>query len=261
MTTGGIEMENESILDHPTISARLFHAWPNRFPGPFFVEGKAGKLGCWYNQRFPGALTMIHFHGNGETVLDYLNDFAGNISALGVNLLLAEYRGYGMSEGEPSLTAMLEDIPAIVAASGVEPSRLVFFGRSLGSLYASHAAFLYPEAAGLVLESGIAEPLKLILRRVEPRRLNSTLDLLRTETDRVLNQGKKLAEFRGRTLIMHTRNDDIVPFSHSVQLHDWAGNPKKLVIFERGDHNNIMEVNEEKYFEQLEFFISNVSVT
>jgi len=248
-------MENESILDHPTISSRLFYPWPNRFPGPFFVEGKAGKLGCWYNRPFPDGLTMIHFHGNGETVVDYLDRFAGYISALGVNLLLAEYRGYGMSEGEPRLTAMLEDIPAIVAASGVEPSRLIFFGRSLGSLYASHAAFLYPEAAGLVLESGIAEPLELILLRVEPRQLNTTLDVLRTETDRVLNQRQKLAAFRGRTLVMHTRNDDIVPFSHGVLLHSWAKEPKELVMFERGDHNNIMEVNQERYFEYLDFLL------
>jgi len=252
-------MENESILDHPTLSARLFYAWPNRFPGPFFVEGKAGKLGCWYNRAFPGGLTMIHFHGNGETVIDYLDQFAGDISAMGVNLLLAEYRGYGMSEGEPSLAAMLEDIPDIVAASGVEPSRLVFFGRSLGSLYASHAAFLYPEAAGLVLESGIAELLELALLRVEPRQLNTTPDELRTEMDRVLNQRQKLAAFRGRTLVMHTRNDDIVPFSHGIQLHDWAAKPKDLVIFERGDHNNIMEVNREKYFEHLGFFLTKVS--
>jgi pimeloyl-ACP methyl ester carboxylesterase len=111
-----------------------------------------------------------------------------------------------------------------------------------------------------VLESGIAEPLKLILQRVEPRQLNTTPDLLRTESDRVLNQRQKLAAFRGRTLVMHTRNDDIVPFSHGIQLHDWAGKPKNLIIFERGDHNNIMEVNEEKYFEHLGFFISNISV-
>lgn len=253
-------MAHESILDHLTLSDRLFYPWPNRFPGPFFVEGKAGKLGCWYNRAFPGGMTMIHFHGNGETVADYLGDFAVHISALGVNLLLAEYRGYGMSEGKPCLTAMLEDIPAIVAASGVEPSRLIFFGRSLGSLYASHAAFLYPEAAGLVLESGIAELLELALQRVEPRQLNSTPDLLRAETDRILNQRHKLAAFRGRTLVMHTRNDDIVPFSHGVLLHDWANEPKKFAIFERGDHNNIMEVNREKYFEHLGFFFTNVSV-
>ncbi len=258
-------MEHESILDHPTLSARLFYAWPNRFPDPFFVQGKAGKLGCWYNRAFPSGLTMIHFHGNGETVADYLDTFAGHIAALGMNLLLAEYRGYGMSDGEPSIAAMLDDIPAILEASGVEPSRLIFFGRSLGSIFAAHAAFLYPHAAGLVLESGIADPLERVLLRVEPWQLDTTLDVLQAETDRVLNQRQKLAEFRGRTLVMHTRNDDIVPFTHGVQLHAWAAEPKELVVFERGDHNNIMEVNREAYFEHVERFsrmcLSNGSET
>ncbi len=252
---GDAHMMNQSILDHPELSARIFYPRPNRFPGPFHVEGIEGRLGCWYNRQFPDGLTMIHFHGNGETVADYLEEFAARIASFGVNLLLAEYRGYGMSEGEPKIAAMLDDIPAIVAASGAGPSRLVFFGRSLGSLYAAHAASLYPGAAGLVLESGIADPLELILLRVEPRQMGTTVEELRAEVERVLNQKDKLASFPGRTLVLHTLNDDIVPVSHGKLLHEWAGRPKEMVLFERGDHNNIMEVNRQGYFSRLERFL------
>ncbi len=245
-------MKSQSILNHPTLSARLFYPWPNRFSDPFYVHGKEGQLGCWYNREFPGGPTMIHFHGNGETVGEYLEEFAGKVASLGVNLLLAEYRGYGMSEGKPQLEGMLDDIPAMVAASGVEPSELIFFGRSLGSLYAAHAAALYPEAAGLVLESGIAELLELMMERVEPWQLDTVIDDVQAAVKRVFNQQQKLAKFRGRTLVMHTRNDDIVPAVHGEKLHEWAGGPKKLVIFERGDHNNIREVNKELYFNHLE---------
>ena len=248
-------MKHASILDHPALSARLFYPWPNPFPDPFFVEGNNGKLGCRYIRGFPDGLTMIHFHGNGETVADHLDEFAPAIASLGVNLLLAEYPGYGMSEGQPRLAAMLEDIPAIVTASGADPSRLIFFGRSLGSLYAAHAAFLYPDAAGLILESGIADPMERILIRVEPWQMETTMEELRAEVDRVLNQMEKLAAFRGRTLVLHTRNDDIVPVSHGELLHEWANEPKELVIFERGNHNNIMEVNRKEYFERLESMI------
>lgn len=248
-------MKNESILDHPELSARLFYPWPNRFSDPLFVDGEDGKLGCWYNNEFPDGLTMIHFHGNGETVADYLDEFAPRIASFGVNLFLAEYRGYGMSEGEPKLAAMLADIPAMVAASGVEPARLVFFGRSLGSLYASHAASLYPGAAGLVLESGIADPLERILLRVEPWQMETTPEELLAEVWRVLNQREKLAAFRGRTLVLHAMNDDIVPVSHGELFHVWANEPKELVNFERGDHNNIREVNRERYYGHLEKFI------
>ncbi len=254
-------MKNESILDHPELSARLFYPWPHRFPDPFYIEGEEGKLGCWYNKEFPDGLTMVHFHGNGETVADYLDDFAPRIASLGVNLFLAEYRGYGMSEGEPKLAAMLADIPAIVSASGADPSRLVFFGRSLGSLYAVHAASLYPDAAGLFLESGIADPLERILLRVEPWQMETTLEELQAEVGRVLNQREKLAAFRGRTLVLHAMNDDIVPVTHGELLHAWANWPKELVIFERGDHNNIREVNREGYFRHLDMFLRHCEGT
>jgi uncharacterized protein len=245
-----------SCLDHPFLSERYFYPWPNPFPEPFFVDGKGGRLGCWHGRWFPDGLTVVHFHGNGETVADYLEGFAARMESLGVNLLLAEYRGYGMSGGEPRLAAMLGDINPIVAASGVDPSRLIFFGRSLGSLYAARAAVLYPMAAGLVLESAIADPLERILVRVEPWQLGVTDDELKNEVDRLFNQRRKLAEFHGRAMVLHTRNDDLVDVSHGERLYAWANGPKELVIFDRGDHNNIMEVNEEGYFAHLGRFIS-----
>jgi fermentation-respiration switch protein FrsA (DUF1100 family) len=237
-----------SCLDHPLLSERYFYPWPNPFSEPFFVVGTGGRLGCRYIRDFPEGPTVIHFHGNGETVGDYLDRFAGSMESLRVNLLLAEYRGYGMSEGEPRLAAMLEDIPAIVRAAGVDHSRLVFFGRSLGSLYAVHAAFLYPMAAGLILESAIADPLERILSRVEPRHLGVTMELFMAEIERIFNQREKLAAFSGRTLVMHTLNDDLVDVTHGKRLHAWANEPKELVVFDRGDHNNIMDVNREEYF-------------
>jgi pimeloyl-ACP methyl ester carboxylesterase len=245
-----------SCLDHPVLAERFFYAWPNYFQEPFHVAGKRGRLGCWYGLWFPKGVTVIHFHGNGETVGDYLEDFAGRMRALGANLLLAEYRGYGMSEGEPRLAAMLEDIPPIVAASNASSERLIFFGRSLGSLYALHAASLYPHAAGLVLESAIADPLEQILARVEPRQVGVSPETLRAEVDRLFNQKEKLVAFTGRTLVMHTRNDELVDSSHAERLYQWANQPKELVIFERGGHNNIMEINTESYFAHIERLIA-----
>jgi pimeloyl-ACP methyl ester carboxylesterase len=133
---------NDSVLDHPALSAQYFYPWPNHFDNPFFVTGNDFRLGCRYlkvSDKFP---TIIHFHGNGESVQDYLGDFEQRIAGLGANLLLAEYRGYGMSSGEPALAAMLEDVHLIVEASAIPPEKLIFFGRSLGSLYALHGASL-----------------------------------------------------------------------------------------------------------------------
>ena len=247
------------LLDHPTLSQRYFYPWPERFDDPFFVDGDGFRLGCSYHRADPRAPTIIHFHGNGETVAEYVDAFAERIAALGVNLLLAEYRGYGMSTGEPALAAMLDDVALIVRASGVPPERLIFFGRSLGSLYAVHGAALYPQAAGLIVESGLADPLERILVRVEPTELGATMAELQQAVDTHLNQREKIAAFTGRVLIMHTRNDDLVAASHGERLHAWANDPKELLLFERGDHNTILPANEAAYFAAVGEFVSGCS--
>lgn len=251
---------NDSVLDHPTLSAQYFYPWPNRFDNPFFVSGSDYRLGCRYLKVSDTYPTIIHFHGNGECVQDYLGDYEQRIAGLGANLLLAEYRGYGMSSGEPALAAMLEDVRLIVEACSIPPEKIVFFGRSLGSLYALHGASLYPQAAGLIIESGLADPLERILVRVEPRHVGATMDGLKSEVDRCLNQQAKISSFSGRVLIMHTRNDDLVSVSHAERLYNWANEPKELVLFERGDHNTILSANEEEYFMNVGKLVRSLSI-
>ncbi len=248
----------DQFLDHPILSSRYFYPWPNRFDEPFFVEGNGFRLGCRYCRVHDDAPTIIHFHGNGESVADYLGEFEQRITGLGANLLLAEYRGYGMSSGAPALAAMLDDVELIVRVSGVPPERIVFFGRSLGSLYALHGAARYPRMAGLIIESGLADPLERILVRIEPREVGATAEELRASVERCFDQQKKIAAFRGRVLIMHTRNDDLVSVSHAERLHAWANQPKQLLIFERGDHNTILDVNREEYFAAVGTFLRSI---
>ena len=246
----------DPILDHPTLTAHYFYPWPNRFEDPFYVQGEGFRLGCRYRHLSDDLPTIIHFHGNGETVADYLGDFEERITGMGANLLLAEYRGYGMSDGEPGLVAMLDDVRLITDASRVTPEKIIFFGRSLGSLYAVHGAALYPQAAGLIVESGLAEPLERILVRVAPHQVGATAVSLKEAVTRHLNQKCKIASFRGRVLVLHTRNDDLITVSHAENLYEWAREPKELLVFERGDHNTIKAANTETYFRAVKRFIS-----
>lgn len=249
---------NDPFLDHPLLTSRYFYPWPNSFEEPFFVEGDGFRLGCRYLRVHDDAPTIIHFHGNGESVADYIGEFEEIIIGLGANLLLAEYRGYGMSSGVPALAAMLDDVLLIVEASGVPPEQIIFFGRSLGSLYAMHGAACYPNAAGLIIESGLADPLERILVRIEPHDVGATIEELQASVDRCFNQHEKIAAFRGRVLVMHTRNDDFVSVSHAERLYAWANEPKDLLVFERGDHNTIQAANQEAYFAAVGKFIQNL---
>ena len=247
-----------SILDHQIITCRYFFPRPCRFDNPFLVHCGAAVLGCHYHVHDPEALTVVLFHGNGETVEDYMGDFSERFDRMGVNLLLAEYRGYGMSGGEPVLGGMLDDVENIIRALRVPPERIVLFGRSLGSLYAIHGVKCFPRAGGLIIESGIADPLERILLRVAPQELGVTHEELRDEVERLFNNREKLAGYHGKVLIMHARNDDLVDVSHGERLHAWAGGEKELKIFERGDHNTILQVNARDYFALVERFIHSL---
>jgi len=244
------------VLDHPLLSARYFFPLAAGFADPFFVEGEGFRLGCCYRRIAADAPTIMHFHGNGETVADYTGEFEARIAALGANLLLADYRGYGMSTGTPALAAMLNDVALLVAAAGVDPAQLIFFGRSLGSLYAVHGAARFPGAAGLIIESGIADPLERILLRVTPAELGVDRAGLEAAVGEALDQHRKLAAFRGRTLIMHAKGDDLVPVSHAERLHAWANPPKQLLILPHGDHNSILAANRDTYFAAVGQFIA-----
>lgn len=249
------DLSAPSPLDHPLLSERYFFPFPASFADPFFVAGEGFRLGCRYRRISADAPTIIHFHGNGETVADYVGDFEARVAALGANLLLADYRGYGMSTGTPALAAMLSDVALLVAAAGVDPARLIFFGRSLGSLYAVHGAALFPGAAGLIVESGIADPLERILLRATPFELGVDRAGLEAAVSRALDQRRKLAAFRGRTLIMHARGDGMVPVSHAERLHAWANAPKQLLVLPHGDHNSILAANSDAYFATVGEFI------
>ncbi len=85
------------------------------------VNAGDATLACSFHFAAPDAPTVIHFHGNGEVVSDYLGGFANWFAWLGWNLLLAEYRGYGMSTGEPLLGRMLDDVAQIVQATRTPP--------------------------------------------------------------------------------------------------------------------------------------------
>jgi hypothetical protein len=249
-----------SILDHPLISARYFFPRREGLPGPFMVECGGGdvRLACYHHVVRPGAKTLVYFHGNGEVVADCVATLAQPFAALGLNSFFAEYRGYGLSGGVPALGAMLDDVPSIIQALGVPEKDLVLFGRSVGSIYAIHATAHFPKVAGLVIESGVADPLERLLLRIRPEELGVTMEALEEEATKRLNHRQLLSDFKRPSLFLHSRHDDLVPFDNAERLHAWAGGPKSLEVFERGDHNSILLVNFATYMSKVKEFVDSL---
>jgi pimeloyl-ACP methyl ester carboxylesterase len=247
------------LLDHPALSSAYFFPRRNPIDDPFWVTAADGaRLACYRAAPFSDALTMIHFHGNAEVVADYVPAMARLVNGLGANVVFAEYRGYGSSTGTASLGKMLDDVKPVVLAAGVAEERLVFFGRSLGSVFAIEATALHPAAAGLVIESGIADPLEPRLLRVSPESLGTTAAALESVVHARVDQQAKLRAFQGPLLVMHTVQDALIPMSHGSRIFAWGGAPasdKELVLFEQGDHGTIFPANRDAYMARLGAFL------
>jgi fermentation-respiration switch protein FrsA (DUF1100 family) len=250
---------NPSILDHPLVSERYFYPRNEAFENPFWVDCGDVKLSCYYRQKHPEAKTIIFFHGNGEIVADYFDLFVPVFEQMGYNLFLAEYRGYSMSTGVPGLRAMLADVEKIIKAVNLPPGKLVLFGRSIGSLYVVHGIHLFPDIAGLIIESGIAILLERLLMRVHPQEIGITLEQMEKAVNEDFNHQEKLAGYKGSTLVLHAEHDSLVHYAHGRKLYDWAPEPKTLKVFEKGDHNDIMAVNAEEYFRLIYQFLTRIS--
>ncbi len=251
-------MTDLSLLDHPIISQRYFFPRAEAIPQPLWVDCGDVRLACSYHEIDAKAHTLVHFHGNGEVVADYLDGFPELIGRMGFNCFLAEFRGYGGSTGTPQLGRMLEDVQNTIEAIGQPQDKLILFGRSVGSLFAIKAVELFPDVAGLILESAIADPLERLLLRVHPEELGTTPSGFAATVTQAMNIQQRMEHFTKPTLILHTRHDGLIDASHAERLANWCGGPVRLEIFPQGNHNDIMFVNGPQYFALINEFLDSL---
>jgi pimeloyl-ACP methyl ester carboxylesterase len=134
----------------------------------------------------------------------------------------------------------------------------------VGSIYAIHGVSLFPDIAGLIIESGIAEVFERLLLRVHPEELNISLERMEEEVAAYFNMQKKLQNYNGPLLVMHAKHDSLVHYSHGQRIYDWSPQPegvKTLNIFENGDHNDIFAVNAQDYIRRLAAFLNSAGAT
>lgn len=249
----------DNIFDHPIISQRYFFP---RATGPIVnavdVNVHGAQLRCASFEHDPAWPWVVYFHGNGETVADSIPSQVEWFRGLGANVFLATYRGYGGSTGVPLLAGMLDDVRAISDACPAPAQRQIPFGRSVGSIYAIELASVRP-VAGLIIESGISDVLQRIMLRATPRELGTTLEHLKHTYAQTFDHRAKLGALEAPSLFLHARGDTLVGSEHAVHNHQWSGSEdKRLVLFDRGDHNTIFAANAMAYTEAVRDFVSTL---
>jgi hypothetical protein len=199
-------------------------------------------------------LTLLFFHGNGEIVSDY-DDLASAWRQLGVQLVVGEYRGYGKSSGAPTLRSAVSDAHPILehVRGACGDTLLAVMGRSLGSAPAIELAAGAPGIAGLIIESGFADPFGLLRRR------GIHLTRLEEEDHRTFDNGRKIEGVACPTLVLHGAADDLLSPAEGRALHDSAGaEEKRLVLLPGVGHNDILWGAFEAYFKAVGEFLSTL---
>jgi len=253
--------QDYSILDQPLVLSFVFYPRKDVTPPPpgatdhLIAVDKDIAVACRFYAHSLSAPSIIYFHGNGEVTSDY-DYIAPLYNQLGINLFVADYRGYGASGGSPTFSKMVSDAPVVFKAfadilkeKGYRED-IFAMGRSLGSVSALEIAHHHQEQLkGLIIESGFASVTNLL------EHLGIPAESLGIKDPDFPN----LARIRSvtiPTLIIHGEYDSLIPTSEGRALfQNAAASNKELVIIPGAEHNDIMLVGTERYFEAMGKFV------
>ena len=219
------------------------------FESVHFETTDGVELSGWFIPSDSARGVILFCHGNAGNISHRLESIQ-IFHRLGLDVFIFDYRGYGQSEGTPTEHGTYRDAEAawryLIEERQVNPNEIVVFGRSLGGAVASWLAQSQtPEA--LILESTFTSlpDIAATVYPYIPVRL-----LLRFK----YNTAEYLARINCPLLIVHSRDDEIMPFSHGRQLFEMAKEPKKFLEI-TGTHNEGFITSGKYYEEGLNAFI------
>ncbi len=190
------------------------------------------KIIVWHVPAQPGHKVILYFPGNGDFLAGRVSRFKG-MTADGTGLVALSYRGYAGSSGQPSERGLLQDAAAAYAFASTryDADRIVAWGFSLGTGVAVALAAEH-RIGKLILEAPYTSTVDIAggLFRFVP------VSLLMLDQ---FHSDERIARVSVPLLIMHGTDDPAIPISFGERLFALAHEPKQLVRFPGGGHDNL----------------------
>ena len=228
-TDVGMDYQDVSIK---TSDGVMLHGW--------FIDGRSSQV-------------LVFFHGNAGNISHRLDSIAQFVD-LGLSVLIIDYRGYGQSGGRTTEKGIYRDADAawryLIDSRGMVASDIVIFGRSLGASVAARLAAQHQPLA-LILESSFTS-VPDIAQDIYPWLPARWLSRLNHATRDYVQ------DVRCPVLVIHSRDDEIIPFHHGETIFASANEPRTLLAI-RGTHNDAFLRDERAYVEGLRTFLSGLS--
>ncbi|MEF9427051.1 MAG: alpha/beta hydrolase, partial [Candidatus Mariimomonas ferrooxydans] len=174
------------------------------------------------------------------------------LNRLNLDVMIFDYRGYGMSTGSPSENGLYLDAEAVfnylVNEKAILPWEIIVYGESLGAAIAVDLAGKH-DLGGIIIEGGftsVSDMTKKILPFIPAVIYASRYDAL-----------EKIKNIKSPKLIFHSVDDEIIPFEMGEKLFNEAAEPKEFVKIQ-GGHNDAFLTSHEVYSEKIDSFISGL---
>jgi fermentation-respiration switch protein FrsA (DUF1100 family) len=212
----------------------------------YFESSDGVRLHGWLFTADARGPYLLWCHGNAGNISHRLENIA-LLLAEGINVFIFDYRGYGKSQGTLSEQGFYRDTQAawkcLLEEGPASPSRVILFGRSLGCAMASDLA-VRVKAAGLILESGFPH-LGAMARYHYPfviseKFLSRRYDVL-----------SRIGRVKMPVLVVHGKQDSIVPISLGRRLFQAAPEPKSFYEIPGADHNDTYLIGGQAYFQMI----------
>ncbi len=207
------------------------------------------KINAWYVPAKAPRGTVIFCHGNGGN-MSYSLDVAENFTKMNFNVLLFDYRGYGKSGGSPTEKGTYADAQTaydwLLKEKKIPEKEIVVLGRSLGGAIAANLT-KDRSPRMLILESAFSSVADVASKSypIFPVRL-----LCRYRYD----TSEYVKNLKCPLLVIHSPEDEIVPYSLGRKIFDSAGGPKEFLKI-KGTHNEGFDESKEVYVKGLRTFI------
>ena len=205
-------------------------------------------VGWFLPAKGPALGTVLQLHGNAENISTHFTSLAW-MPAQGFNVFIFDYRGYGGSQGAPSLEGAQIDIDAamnaLLARSDVDASRVVMWGQSLGGALAAYYVAHSPRRdrlRALILESAFSDYTDIVQEKFADHLITWPFQWIP-----LLSVDDRFSPLPGMAsisplplLILHGDRDLIVPMHHGQRLYDAAREPKQIWIVPGAGHIQTM---------------------
>lgn len=241
------------MVFHPVKALQSTPAqWGMDFESVHFQTEDNKQLHGWYLPAANARKVLLFFHGNAGNI-SHRHETLAVFHALGMNVFIFDYRGYGNSQGQPSELGLYHDALAawryLTATRGIAAEDIVIAGRSLGAAVAANLASQV-KAGGVILESTFSsirdlshEMFPFIAYILVPRFSFNTRQAVKSVTSPLL--------------IVHSTEDEFFRIENSRRIYE-AANPPKDILVINGSHNSGFLQSAEQYNRRLRKFFASL---